>query len=132
MIYLAALAVLAVFLIFAFNNRFLGREFYEPRLGHHLAHWAGVVIQVGFVALMTAVLLEWLRGDFTRDQLWTVGVLWLVAGQAVELFVFHWVRRRPWAEIVAEYNPLTGHGWWLVPLAYLLMPVLVSGWLYGR
>jgi hypothetical protein len=124
--YLAALAVLAVFLIFAFNNRFLGREYYAPRLGTLLAHWVGVAIQIGFVAVMAFLFLDWLRGDYTRETLWRIGVLWAVGAQAWEAFAFHWVQRRPWHEVLAEYNPLTGHGWWLVPLAYLLAPVLVQ------
>lgn len=128
MLYVGALAVLAVYLIFAFNNRFLGQEFYAARVGRLLAHWVGVAIQLAFVAVVTFLFLEWLRGGYTRADLWAVGVLWAVLGEAWELFFFRVMRRRPWAEVLAEYKPLTGHGWWLVPLAYLLAPVLVHGW----
>ncbi|HKJ00444.1 MAG TPA: hypothetical protein VKB51_18385 [bacterium] len=129
MIYLAALAVLVVYIIFAFNIRFLGREYYGPRLGTWVAHWVGVAIQIAFVIVMTYLFLNWLRGAHTRAELWTIGVMWAVLAEAWELFAFHWVQRRPWADVLAEYNPLTGHGWWLVPLTYLLAPVLVYDWL---
>jgi hypothetical protein len=131
MSYLAALAVLVVYLVFAFNNRYLGREFYGPRVGTMLAHWVGVAIQLAFVVVMTFLWLNWLRGEHGRGQLLAVGLIWVVLAEAWEFFVFHGVQRKPWADVLAEYDPRTGHGWWLVPLAYLLAPLLVHEWLFA-
>jgi hypothetical protein len=132
MIYLAALAVLFVYLVFAFNNRFLGQAYYAPRVGALAAHWVGVALQIAFIGVTTFLLLDWAHGELARSQLWSIGVGWAVLAQAVELVAFHWVQRRPWAHVLDEYNPLAAHGWWLVPLAYLLAPVLVNGWLIAR
>ena len=125
MIYVGALALLVLYLIFAFNNRFLGREYYGPRVGEMVAHWVGVLIQLAFIGGVTLLFLDWLRTDFTRTQLWTVGIMWAVLAPAWELFAFHWMQRKPWSQVLDEYNPLTGHGWWLVPLGLLVAPVLV-------
>lgn len=125
MSYLVALAVLAVFLIFAFNNRFLEREYYGPRLGALLAHWAGIAIQIVFIVVMTFLWLNWLRGVPPRGQLMVVGVAWAVLATAVEFFGYHWVQQRSWHDVLDEYDLRTGHGWWLVTLAYLLTPLIV-------
>lgn len=123
--YIVALAVLVVFLIFAFNNRFLGREYYGPRLGAFVAHWAGVGIQVIFIVLLTFLWLNWMRSVQARGVLLTVGVMWAVLATAVEFFAYHWVQRRSWPEVLGEYDARSGHGWWLVTLAYLLAPLIV-------
>ena len=131
MVYVGAFGVLILLLIFAFNNRFVGREYYAPRVGPLLAHWVGVAIQIAWVCIVTFLLLDWLKGDHSRADLWWVGVLWAVLSVAWELFAFHWVQKRGWRDVLDEYNPLIGHGWALVPLAYLLAPVAIHDWLFG-
>lgn len=123
--YIVALAVLVVFLIFAFNNRFLGREYYGPRLGVRVAHWAGVGIQVIFIIVMTFLWLNWMRSVQARGVLLGVGAMWAVLATAVEFFAYHWVQRRPWRDVLGEYDLRVGNGWWLVTLAYLLTPLIV-------
>jgi len=131
MIYIGALGVLFLLVIFAFNNRFVGREFYAPRVGLLVAHWVGVAIQIAWVGIVTFLLLGWLRGNQEAADLWAVGVLWAVLSVAWEMFAFHWVQRRGWHDVLDDYNPLVGHGWWLVPLAYLLAPIVIHDWLFG-
>jgi hypothetical protein len=130
MVYVGTIAILAVYIIFGFNNRFLGRELYGPQLGPRLAHWTGVAIQIGFVAIVTFLFLDWL-GSTTAVERWSIGVVWAVGAQAWEVFALRTLKRRHWGEVLAEYNPLTGYGWWLVPLAYLLAPTLLHAWTMG-
>ena len=106
MSFLAALAVLVVLLVFAFNNRYLGREVYGPKLGERVAHWAGVAIQVAFTGVMTFLWLNWLRGEHGRGFLLIMGLVWAVVAEAWEFFVAR-VQRKPWAEVLDEYNPNT-------------------------
>jgi hypothetical protein len=129
MLYLAALVVLVVFLIVAQNNRFLGRELYAPKVGEWVAHCVGALLQVLFVFVVTWLLLRWLGAGHGRAELWTIGVLWVVLAEVWELVVLRRLKRLRWEAVLAEYSPIAGRIWWLVPLAYLLAPVLVAGWM---
>jgi hypothetical protein len=131
MSYIAAMGVLVVLVVFAFNNRFLGRELYGPRLGYLAAHWVGVAIQVAFTGMVTYLWLAWLKGEHWQVNLWAVGIAWAVLAEAAEMVIFLGPRHRTLAHVLSEYNPLRGRGWWLVPLAYLLAPVLVRAWFFA-
>ena len=129
MLYVAALAVLVVFLIMAQNIRFLGRELYAPKVGELGAHVVGTVLQVLFIFSMTWLLLRWLGADHASVERWSIGLLWVVLAEWWELWVMRRLRRLTWDAVLAEYNPFAARLWWLVPLAYLLAPVIVGGWL---
>lgn len=129
MLYIAALAVLVVSLIVAQNNRFLGRELYAPKIGEHAAHAVGAVLQVLFIFVVTWLLLRWLGKGHSPAEMWAIGLLWLVLAEGWELVVLRRIKGLTWDAVLAEYNPLAARIWWLVPLAYLLAPVLVGGWL---
>jgi hypothetical protein len=129
MSYLASLAVLAVFLIFAFNNRFLARELYGPKVGVYTAHCVGVALQVLFIFALTYLLLAWLGGSYSRADLWAIGVTWAVLGDGIELWYLRAVQRQSWSGMLAEYDLRRGRLWWLVPPAMLVAPVVVHDWL---
>ena len=59
-----------------------------------------------------------------------VGILWLVLTLAFELIAGHYLFRRSWPSLWAEYDLSRGRIWVLVPLVTFLAPLL-AGYLRG-
>jgi hypothetical protein len=53
---------------------------------------------------------------------WSVGGLWLGLTLAFEFLVGHFVFRKPWAELLADYNLPAGRIWPLVLLVTFASP----------
>jgi hypothetical protein len=55
---------------------------------------------------------------------WQIGLVWLGATLTFEFIAGHYLFRNPWQKILADYNPLEGRLWLLVPIVTLVAPPL--------
>lgn len=67
---------------------------------------------------------------------WAVGAGWVLLTVAFEFLAGHYLFGRPWAQLTADYDVLSGRIWPLVLVATLVAPRFVAGqrglWSDGR
>jgi len=96
----------------------------NPRLGAHRANQVGVVVGSALVFLVGWFAVPWI-GPASTGACLGVGAIWLVLMLAFEFGLGHWVFRRPWARLAAEFDlrqgGLLGFGMALLFLTPLLV-----------
>jgi len=127
-VYLLALAVWLLLLVVAFSLGAVRELLIAPAIGEPLAHVVGTLAFVAVMPSSTAVFVRRIGPRCSLTDLWLVGLLWLALTVAFEFLFFHFVARKPWEVLLADYNLLAGRIWLLVPLTELLGPPGI-GWL---
>ena len=121
-------AVLGWFLlaVLATVNGIARNALYKPIVGDLLAHQISTVILIIVFFVVTYLLF---RRDFARvsDNAWLwVGFGWLVATEAFEFLVGHYVFGNSWSKLLADYNLFAGRLWILVIIAIFIAPYALS------
>lgn len=65
--------------------------------------------------------IRWL-GPATTQQAWSIGLLWLVMTLGFEFGAGHLLFKKPWSELLVDYNIAKGRIWVLVPIVTALAP----------
>lgn len=65
--------------------------------------------------------IRWL-GTADAKQVWSIGLLWLVMTLAFEFGAGHFLFKKPWNELLVDYNIAQGRIWVLVPIVTTLAP----------
>ena len=119
----ATLGLMAI----ATTNGVVRETTYGKRVRDDVAHAVSLVPMVALFAAYTNVLerrwpLPTWRGAFG------IGATWAAIGAGFELGVGHFVDRKPWTELLSEYNLAAGRTGGLVLVASAVMPALVRLW----
>lgn len=97
----------------------------DRRLGEPLGHVISTVMLCGLIVVLTGLLIGWIGPESGGDGL-RVGALWLALTIAFEFGVGRFVARKPWHELLADYNIAAGRVWILVLVTTLFAPVLAG------
>jgi hypothetical protein len=100
----------------------------EPRVGEQTAHVVGTIfVVVAFLAIISLTI-RWVVPSLAPRHLIAIGIGWTAATIAFEFGFGHFVARRTFDELVADYNLARGRLWILVLLTVLLAPVAGGAW----
>jgi hypothetical protein len=89
------------------------------------AHFISTVILCVLIFIATFILIDWIDPRSARDAL-RIGLLWLVLTVAFEFALGRLIVKKSWAELLADYNLLTGRVWILVPATVAIAPLLMA------
>lgn len=77
------------------------------------------------ILLATWSSIAWI-GPVTTGQAWAVGLAWLAMTLGFEFLAGHFLFKKPWPELLYDYNVMQGRIWVLVPIVTLLAPWLMA------
>jgi len=97
----------------------------SPRWGDTVGRAVSTLILGALITLVTLLAVGWLGPSTPGDAL-RIGVLWLALTLGFEFLVGHFVLRRPWAALLADYDLRRGRIWVLVLLVTLLAPLVAA------
>lgn len=102
-----------------------------PRLGETAGRALSTLTLSLAILVLTWVSLRWIHPLSSRD-LWRIGGFWLALTVAFEFIAGHFLFRKSWSELLADYNLSAGRIWVLVLVVTALAPYLIAsarGWL---
>ena len=83
------------------------------------------IMLCALILLATWLSVAWL-GPRSAQEAWTIGILWLVMTLGFEFVAGHFAFKKPWPELLADYDISKGRVWVLVPMVTLLAPWLMA------
>ena len=95
-----------------------------PRLGDTPARAVSTVILCGLVLLVTWWSVAWI-GPRSRFDAITIGVLWVACTLGFEFLAGHYLFRKSWAELLADYDVRRGRIW----IAALVVTFVAPLWM---
>ena len=123
---LRAILIWLGILILASVNGAMRDLLVAPRVGDLIARAVSTVILCVLIGLVAWWSIDWIRPLNSRAAL-EIGIVWLVLTLTFEFGFGHFVSRKPWAELLADYDVQRGRIWVLVLVATLFAP-LWAGW----
>ena len=119
------LLIWLLFMVGAILNGTLRVKVIVPFTGEAIGHIISTVLLCAIILSITWYTLPWV-GLGTTLQAWVIGACWLFLTLAFEFGFGHWVARKPWSELLADYNVLKGRVWPAVLLVILITPVVTG------
>jgi hypothetical protein len=83
------------------------------------------VLLCALVLLATWFGIRWL-GPASAPQAWGTGLLWLVMTLVFEFGAGHYLFRKPWNELLVDYDLSRGRIWVLVPFVTVMAPWIMA------
>lgn len=77
------------------------------------------------ILLATWLSIPW-PGPRNSAEAWTMGLLWLALTLGFEFGAGHFVFKKPWPELLTDYDITRGRIWVLVPITTLMAPWLTA------
>ena len=96
-----------------------------PRLGDTVARALSTVILGGLVLLVTWWSVSWI-GPRARSDAIAIGVIWVICTLAFEFVAGHYLFRKPWAELLADYDLRRGRIWIAVLVVTFAAPLWMA------
>jgi len=121
---LRALAVWVGILVLASLNGALRDLVLTPRLGDPVARAISTALLCGLVLLVTWLAVDWI-GPRSRADTIAIGGLWVACTLAFEFLAGHYLFRKPWPELLADYDVRRGRIW----IAVLVVTFAAPGWI---
>jgi len=118
---LRAICVWLGILVLANVNGAIRELLLVPRLGPASAHILSTLVLGAVVAWVAWLTIPWIRPQSQAEAL-LVGGGWLALTLSFEFLAGHFLFRKPWAVLLADYDLLAGRIWILVPLVTVLAP----------
>ena len=118
---LRALAAWLLLLLLAVLNGAFREAVLVPWLGVKAAHVVSTLLLAGFILGATALTIGWIAPASTSGAL-EVGALWLLLTVAFEFLAGHFLFRKPWSVLLADYDLGQGRLWVLVLVVTALAP----------
>ena len=111
-------------LVLAIVNGGVRESVLVPRVGAAAAHAVSTVTLATAILLAGWLAVPWIQPASTREA-WMVGLGWMGLTLAFEFLAGHFLFKKPWSVLFADYNLADGRIWILVLVVLLLTPVLV-------
>ncbi|CAN5892052.1 hypothetical protein BH24GEM1_BH24GEM1_13570 [soil metagenome] len=124
---LRALAVWFGILMLAVLNGGVRDTWLSPRLGDAVGRAISTLLLCGLIVLATWLTIRWI-GPATRNEALRVGALWAALTLAFEFGVGHYGFRKPWPELLADYDLSRGRIW----IAALVVTLFAPWWTARR
>jgi hypothetical protein len=99
----------------------------EPRMGEAAAHVVSTGLLCGVILLLAWLAIDWVAPRGARSAL-AIGVLWIGCTVAFEFGFGHYVTRKSWSELLADYDLAHGRVWLFVLLTTGAAPYLAGRW----
>jgi len=125
-IYYRAIKVWFILLIFMIFNGMIRNEFYQLRLGELLAHQLSTVIAIIIVFIVTYIFLNKLKIKYSKEELFTVGIIWLASTILFEFVFGYFVIGHSLERLLADYNIFAGRLWILFLIVTTTAPILIN------
>ena len=96
-----------------------------PFTGDRVGHWISTVMLSALILLATSLGWHWLSPRNTAEA-WRIGILWTLLTLAFEFLAGHFLFKKSWAALFADYDLTNGRIWVLVLISTLLAPWFVA------
>lgn len=120
-----ALLAWLVLLALAVVNGAAREAWLIPRIGASAGHAVSSLSLSALIFLLSWLTIGWINPATARDA-FLIGLVWLALTLAFEFVAGHYVFRKPWNELLADYDVLSGRIWVLVLLTTTLAPLLTA------
>lgn len=110
-----------VLMVLAILNGTVRIKLIIPYTGPTAGLAISTVMLCGLILLATWAGIRWL-GPASTSQAWGIGLLWLVMTLVFEFGAGHFLFKKPWSELLLDYNIANGRIWILVPIVTALAP----------
>lgn len=127
MILARALLLWFVLMVLAILNGTVRQYGIIPFTGERVGHWISTVLLCGLILGAAYLAWNWLAPHSLTEAL-RVGILWVLLTLAFEFLAGHFLFKKSWAELFADYNVMNGRIWVLVLITTVLAPYLVALW----
>ncbi len=117
-----ALVVWLILLGIAICNGALRETVLSPRVELGRAHRISTFSLCGFILIVARLTIRWLHPGSPAAAL-NVGGLWLGLTLAFEFLAGHYLFRKSWMDLLADYNLARGRIWAAVLVVTLLAPL---------
>jgi hypothetical protein len=93
-----------------------------PELGDTASRAVSTIVLCALVLLVASATIGWIRPPDARRAL-GIGMMWLALTLGFEFLVGHYVLRKPWAALLADYDVSRGRIWVLALVVTLYAPL---------
>ena len=118
-----AFVVWVVLLVLAVVNGAAREAWLVPRIGGSAGHAVSSLSLSAGIGLLSWLTIGWINPASTRDA-FLIGLVWLSLTLAFEFLAGHYVFRKPWNELFADYDIVSGRIWVLVLVTTMVAPLL--------
>lgn len=115
---LRAFLVWAIVLVLANVNGGVRELWLIPRIGPNAGHVLSTLLLAMVVLAVAWKSVQWI-GVQSLSETMIAGTMWLVLTLAFEFGAGHFLFRKPWSELVADYNVSAGRIWIIIPIVTL-------------
>ena len=126
MLFVYGLGAWLVFMVTAIANGAFRESLLIPRFGSQVGHWISTAMLCVLLVIEIVVFLAIAGNAESKAELLALGTMWLLLTLVFEFGFGHWVAKKPWSELLADYNVLEGRVWPAVLLVILLTPVVTG------
>lgn len=119
---LRTLLVWVLLLLIAVLNGGIRDIWLSPQLGDPAGRAVSTILLSGLIVLTTWMTIGWIRPASAGEAL-RVGACWLALTLIFEFVVGHYGFRKPWADLLADYDIRRGRIWVVVLVVTLLAPL---------
>ena len=123
------LLVWCVLLALAIGNGAFRETVFVPRFGAQIGHALSTVSLCGLILLAVWLLFPWVDIGSRSDAI-KAGLFWLGLTVAFEFLAGHYLFKKPWQVLLADYDLSAGRVWIAVLVTTFLAP-LVAGLIRG-
>lgn len=120
-----AILIWFVLMVLAILNGTVRVKLILPHTGLTAGLAISTVMLCALILLATWLSIGWI-GATTARQTWTMGLLWLAMTLAFEFGAGHFLFKKPWPELLVDYDIAKGRIWVLVPIVTVLAPWLMA------
>jgi hypothetical protein len=125
-LYIHAIGIWSLFVIFSLFNSIIRYIFLEPFLGEYPGHIISVCCLAAFVLIVTYFFIRNTRFHWPAVDLFLVGFMWVIISIVFEFGFGHYVMGDTWAWMIANYDVARGRLWVLILVCELLAPAIFS------
>jgi hypothetical protein len=120
-----AFAVWFALLILSSLNGAFREAVLIPRMGIEGGHFVSSIALCLIILGIVLLAAPWIRIIDTRHAI-EIGLGWVALTLMFEFGFGHFVRHRPWSELLVDYNVLKGRIWILVLLTITVAPLVAA------
>ncbi len=120
---LRALAVWCLLLVLAVLNGGVRDTWLTPRLGETAGRALSSILLSLLILLATRATIRWI-GARTAGEALAVGAMWVALTLVFEFGAGHYLFRKSWSELLADYDLSRGRIWIVVLTATFIAPLL--------
>lgn len=123
--FIRAFLVWLALLVLAVVNGGLREAWLIPRIGGAAGHAVSSLSLSGAILVVSWLTMGWIYPASARDA-FLIGLAWLALTLAFEFLAGHYLFRKPWNELLVDYDIMSGRIWVLVLVTTMFAPLLTA------